>query len=117
MNRRWFSIGIAGAVGTPFGLGASHPSAELDVRGLFTAPGSAASIGRAYLHLHPLKADRAALIRDITLGDHRHSSGTPLARLVGEWQRRDFGEGRIVVLDGWVLSLTEVSLCALLALG
>jgi hypothetical protein len=118
LNRRWFSIGVAAAIGTPFALRASPPaSAGLDVRGLFSAPDSAACLGRAYLRLHPLKADCATLIGDITLGDGRHASGVPLARLVGEWQRRDFEEGRIVILDRWVLTLTEVSLCALLALG
>jgi hypothetical protein len=49
-----------------------------------------------------------------TGGDHW--STRALAQTIRERSRKDFGEGRIVNVDGWMLSLTETRIYALGAL-
>ena len=84
---------------------------------MFSAPEHAVDVGLRYLQAHPEKADRHALIDDLMgPGDESVTASSSLATLVAQWQERDFGQGAVVMLDGWVLARTEVSLCALLYL-
>lgn len=78
--------------------------------------GGIAAIGEAYLAAEPAEADRASLFA--ALGIAPDAVGDPNAQLdalAGEIHL-DFEEGRTVRLGGWLLSLTEARLAALVAL-
>jgi hypothetical protein len=88
---------------------------------LFSAPESAAILGRAYLAEAPAEADPDGLVARILPESSARElaalDGERLRALVAERQRGDFAAGRTFVLDGWVLSRTELRLCALAALS
>jgi hypothetical protein len=75
---------------------------------------SAAAVGRSYLGLRPAEADLEALIKLIGLDAGKDR--TFLKSSVRARVRDDFEHGRVVALDGAVLSETELRLCALAAL-
>lgn len=98
------------------------PRPEYDVRSLAQPEvlstlglGEVRAIGQKYRALNPAEADlsaiRAALLRSRPL----------LARLgltrpsFAELARDDFKHGRTVVIDGWILPITEARQCALLS--
>lgn len=80
--------------------------------------GSARRIGAAYLAEHP-DASAASVLAELT-GDlgwrARFASREQLVELVAARINDDFAAGRTTRLGGWVLSATEVRLCALAAL-
>ena len=88
---------------------------------LFSAPESAAILGRAYLAEAPAEADPDGLVARILPESSARElaalDGERLRALVAERQRGDFAAGRTVALDGWILSRTELRLCALAALS
>ena len=95
----------------------SGSSFESELARLFSTPQHAIDIGRRYLQLNPEKADRRALLNDLFGRSSISSkSRSSLAGLVSGWQERDFRDGVVVVLDGWILARAEASLCALLYL-
>ncbi len=123
MNRRQFSIAAMGLAAFPLGapvsnaLVARDPAFESELQKLFSTPQHAVDIGLRYLQAHPEKADRRTLIRDVMgRGVISSTSHDSLPNLVSAWQERDFRDGAVVVLDGWVMARAEVSLCALLYL-
>ncbi len=97
-----------------------------------TAPGatyaegveSMRRVGEAYLSLRPAEADRDRLL-SILGHDLQHSSITPpvehsLADLTQRFEdmiKADFAANRTIILDGWVLSISECRLCALHVFG
>jgi hypothetical protein len=83
---------------------------------------SAAVVGLEYLRHVPREADVHLLvdliclcspIRRIELAETDPATMTQLLRLQ---QRRDFEQGLVVNVHGWILSVTEARLCALAAL-
>jgi hypothetical protein len=56
------------------------------------------------------------ILTSIRASTDSHSSSQPLARLLRQRSREDFRNGRILTVDGWMLSLTETRLYALAAL-
>ncbi len=89
----------------------------------FRHPDSAAAVGRAYLAGHPQDADTGCLVE--TISKHLHCRGcdpaqtsrADLRRAISHQVRDDFAQGRVVQVDGWVLSATEAQLCGLAALA
>ncbi len=81
---------------------------------------SAQVVGREYLRYFPAEANKAKLNSLIRggLGAPGLGRGPSATR---EWlsgrTRKDFEEGRVVEVQGWVLSATEARLCALSALS
>ena len=79
------------------------------------------TIGKACLAALPAtEASRASLARAI-LEDVRSAGAAgaparPLAQAIRDRSREDFRDGRIVTVDGWMLSLTETRVYALAAL-
>ena len=82
-------------------------------------------LGRAYLTAHPDELDLQRLVNGV-FGPMRLSGGadaidsTPEAVLIARVRRvviDDYLAGRIVNIDGWVLSITEARLYALAALA
>jgi hypothetical protein len=102
---------VASALLLPRGASALTVRSERDraadaLVATFTNRTSAAIVGRSYLDLRPAEADIGTLLRLIdadpeTVRDKVHD---------------DFVSGRVVALDGLVLSETELRLCALAAL-
>lgn len=79
-------------------------------------PESAAWVGRRYLASAPEEADAARLAAALSAGLAPDLDGAALRRALAAGRRRDFAQREIVVLDGWVLSRSELRLCALVAL-
>ncbi len=83
---------------------------------------SAAVVGREYLRRVPEEADVHRLVDWICAfhGGEREdlleAGQQELRERLRDQQRQDFENGRIVKLQGWILSETEVRLCALAAL-
>lgn len=90
---------------------------------LIPHPESAARLGRSYLAAHPEHADRRLLLgnleRAATSGlGSTNPPGDPAQRVAGLRQtvRHDYTRGEVVVVDGWLLSITEAQLYALTAM-
>jgi hypothetical protein len=81
--------------------------------------GYSRTIGEACLKALPaVEASKGCLTRAI-FGDMLDGGGgcwSALAQAIRERSRDDFRDGRIVTVDGWMLSLTETRLYALAAL-
>ena len=128
--RRAFLLQVLAACGTP--LLAPVVSAQADrtpqaeprtdtnarvAASYFGAGADAArAIGAAYLRQLGVEPTRGSILEHAggalkVLGAAR-SEEAALADLIGA-VRRDFQEGRVLLLEGWVLSRTEVELCAL----
>jgi hypothetical protein len=110
----------------PFGrlfdwVGPRHWPASWVV-GFFRHPNNAKVVGLAYLQQLPEERDPNVLLDRIFEGvtDRRSvltAAGTGRRRaILLEQTRDDFAMGRTVKIDGWILSLTEARLCALVAL-
>jgi len=86
---------------------------------LFSDPRNAKVIGNRYLSQYPVKRDRELIIADLGLPPHHSEifNGNSLKRWLRESQQRDFTLGNTVMVDNWILSLTEATLCALIALS
>lgn len=77
---------------------------------------SAAALGRAYLAAYPHEQQVAALLNQIATSAAARDTAWPgqsLRDLLGQMLTDDFAADRVVILQGWVLSVTEARLCAL----
>jgi len=104
LSRRDFAalLGAAGfAISAPAGARPVGPTAvSVDKR-------AATAVGEAYLARFPEEKKSLRL--------HLALAGVG-PQNVNDVVRRDFAAGRIVQVDGWMLSRTEARLCALVAL-
>lgn len=57
-----------------------------------------------------------AILADLRLAQRNHSPSDVFAQAISERSRTDFRGGRVVTVDGWILSLTETRIYALAAL-
>ena len=82
-------------------------------------------LGLLYLETVPAENDAAVLTKTLAASGSPESAGWNVFSNVGaEWSaadldvlvQRDFAAGRTVILNGWVLSLTEARQCALYSL-
>ena len=132
--RREFLLRVLAACGTPFvapvesARAAQTPPADLqtDINSgaaasyFGTAISAARAIGEAYLRQLEVEPTRASILEHtagalqiIATARTQKAALTELVSAV----RRDFQEGRILQLEGWVVSRTEVELCALTLLS
>lgn len=72
---------------------------------------AAAGIGHARLAVAPEDADVDRVLRLLEVPE-----GADVARELEARRRADFRDGRIVPVEGWMLSQTEMRLCVLAAL-
>jgi len=99
-----------------------HTDSRMLVRtlaGLFSVPGDARDVGMCYLQEYPQRSDRRLLLADLGLdvaGSGIHDVPT-LHRHLCNLQQRDFSAGDTVMVNRWILSRTEASVCALVALS
>jgi hypothetical protein len=123
INRRLFLIGAGGVMAA--GVGAERAAAWARRRPVVawaadvSEAASTRNLGVEYLTRYPDEADRGILLG--------HLGGlVPLAALLGgddravagfnDRLRLDFAEGDIIRMGGWLLSRTELRLCALVAI-
>ncbi len=124
-RRRLLHLGGLLAAAMLFGRRPLARPAERDalaktLAGVVRRRADARILGRAYLSGRPDEADPATLARLICgpAGEQvRRLDASDLRLAVSERVRRDFHEGRTVVLHGWILSVTEARLYALTALA
>lgn len=121
-------LGASGVAAVRFGGSAAAGEKALaagPVRRLlrsFDRSGSGVAVGRRYLACHPEEAETGRLLAKLD-GGLRRAAGRPassqasLRRLIRIAVAQDFGAGRMIPVDGWMLAETEVRLCALAALG
>lgn len=94
-----------------------------DLLAAFRHPKSAAAVGRAYLAGHPQEAEIGRLAERVTTRlrcqgcDPARAGRADLRSAISRQVRDDFAQGRVVHVDGWVLSATEAELCGLAALA
>lgn len=87
--------------------------------GLFSDASGVRQIAQRYLALHPAEADREQLERRVEsrlAGCGAHGF-VEFRKDIAREVRADFAEGRIVVLDGWVVSVLEARLCVVCSAG
>ena len=128
-DRRRFLVGLAvvGAAGlvphrAVAALAARAPRDLWTTRLAALVPHTASAIvvGREYLRVVPdagRPAGLAALLWPGGSGREWEWDVEECRRRVDRQVRRDFDEGRIVTIEGWMLSVTEAQVCALLAAG
>ncbi len=72
-------------------------------------------IGRRYREMTP-QEDNAALLAESILGEQPSAPSAALSAGLAEHVQRDFAASRTVIVDGWVLAVTEARQCALYSL-
>ncbi len=127
-TRRTFIAGLAaGIVGAALGLrlywsGGSPAHEARRLADVLRHPDSAALLGRLYLDGNPREADAARLVTLIgaspgpALPPVSVATDEALRASLEERIRNDFINGDTVAVDGWLLSITEARLCALVSL-
>lgn len=128
--RREFLLRVLAACGTPFAASVASASAaqrpqpepRSDVDSRFAASyfgagvDAARIIGDAYLRQLNVEPTRASILQHtgaaLQILATARTQKAAVSALVSAVQR-DFVDGRILVLEGWVLSRTEVELCVL----
>lgn len=115
---------IAGAalpIVTPALPAGIYAQAEEVLVAVFRDSSSATKIGNAVLTLAPDMRNRvqllSELLRDLRIEPESvvHLERTEIARRLAQRVRDDFATRNTVMLDGWLVSLTEMRLCALAA--
>jgi hypothetical protein len=85
------------------------------LRSAYGAPGDARVIGRAWLHRAPHEMSAATLSHAL-FGDLLPTSVGEIRERIAAARDADFGSGRVLVLGGWLMALTEARWCALAVL-
>jgi len=117
------ALGVA--VSPLLGLAGCAPSSTLTgaLADFYADRRSAGVVGAAFLARFPDEDDVTRLVRQLagsTAAVERweataRSDPADLHRVLRERHRTDFEAGRVALLNGWILSQTEVRLCALVA--
>jgi hypothetical protein len=128
LSRRTVLAGLAaGIVGAAIGLRLYWPGGSVTrearrLADILRHPDSASWLGRLYLEEKPREADAALLVtligaaRGPALPPASPAADEALRADLDERIRNDFIYGNMVAVDGWLLSLTEARLCALVSL-
>ena len=126
LSRRSINALIAGAAAWPCSGAASSILSTMTLKRLLLSilekPGSAYMIGLAYLGSLPPDARTADHLTNAIVCAADCDTGTmrsteALRKQISIRVRKDFAEGAVVIVAGWVLSETEAQLYALAALG
>ena len=126
LSRRSINALIAGAAAWPFSGAALLILPTTTMKRLLLSileqPGSAYTIGLAYLDSLPLRTRDADQLANAIVCAVGCDAGTmrsteALRKQISIRVRKDFAEGAVVIVAGWVLSETEAQLCALAALS
>jgi hypothetical protein len=104
-------MALAGAAALPiraYGDSSRHPLAH--VTSLIEPKAQLA--GQRYLQLHGSEAD-IDVLADLLCERIRDMPGIDWLRDLSRAVQEDFEQGHVVLVDGWMLSRTEVRVCAL----
>ena len=127
--RRDFLLGVLAACGTPLVVPGSASAYQAPQAGPGPDPHaraaaeyfgggveSARTIGEAYLRQINVQPTRASILEHtggaVRILAAARDQQAALTELIGA-VRRDFQDGRVVHLEGWIVSRTEAELCAL----
>lgn len=78
---------------------------------------SATEVGNAYLSQSEIGKDPESIANSVVLsGGEPHTTIDEMKAALCNQIRKDFAQGRTVRIQGWVLSQTEASVCALVAI-
>ena len=125
MNRREFigiaAAGAAGVVVPAFSRGGASNAVMLAhprLLEILRDERIVRNLGRRYRELVPAEDNPDALVHAIMAQplaamSVKQTSASTLCARVDEQVQRDFGAGKTVTLNGWVLSVTEARQCAL----
>ena len=83
--------------------------------GLFDDLDSPRVLGKRYLDLYPYEKQRALLLA-ARIQSSQPWTSSALRKLLARQRESDFQNGDIIMIDGWLLSRTEVEVCALTVL-
>jgi hypothetical protein len=118
MRRRDFLFRTAAGVGGVFVLSLTAPgctSVEIPIDVTKILPGDASRIGKAWLDQSDSRPTKDSLVEALFGGqDWTGADGAEVLRRLAAMVKADFEAGRTVHPSGWVLSLTEVRLAALI---
>jgi len=127
LSRRLVNLFLASAIVWPISVVSLHASTQANLRESMQATlrslfGSAPALGTACLNSLPSGKSSlqqlAGEILAVTSCDVEAIKSKELVRQrIANQVRRDFAQGAILSVDGWLLSLTEVRIYALLALS
>jgi hypothetical protein len=123
MKRRHFiGLAAAGAAGLALPAAATRPIDGICALGypnldhVLRDPGAIRALGQRYRELVPAENDAKTLEeifrKELPL-DLSAPATSELDAQVSALVRRDFDSGRTIVVNGWVLSVTEARQCAL----
>jgi len=123
LSRRELLLGLVAGVALACGgvarPGVGRPDPVSRLIPLLAGPESAASVGRAYLALHPEErslALLAGLLRLDAAAEGPDRRPQDLRRALSRRIRRDFQRGDVVRVRGWMLSRSEARVAAAAAL-
>ena len=126
IGRRGFLRGVVAVAAAASGVGLfrwryarARERHVLRLGAWVSASQDARALGRAYFTIQPEEANEEALVRLLSADLDVSALGmddAELRRVSREQMRRDFEEGKTVLVRGWVLSRTELRLCGLAAL-
>ena len=85
------------------------------LRPIFNKEFTPQTIGLRYLSLYPEEADVDRLWTAL-VGSPAPARTDELKMRLAQLRQRDFEDGEIAIVDGWILARTEARACALLAL-
>jgi hypothetical protein len=125
LSRRSLFKAAVAAVVAAAGAGYRHAPTQESIlaarlRALVPHAAAAAVLGAAYLERVPSEASTDTLVAAILpdrSADRARTLGDGLRDTVGQRVRDDFATGRTLVLRGWVVSVTEGRLAALVLTG
>ena len=122
MNRREFLL-VAGVGTIAAATGACAPDARYDLDAIAhpallaaLGPDATRAIGGRYLAMNSYGMDAPSLRHAILASRPWIARLTGQSPSVSELVNTDFTNGTTVVVDGWILSVTEARQCALFAL-
>lgn len=124
-RRSLFATAISGTVtwlaGYPFLPSDARRAYDSELITLCSRLRCPATVRRACLHVFPAsEGTRSSLARailaDIEMAPRKRAGSDETAQAFSERSRTDFQDGRIVTVEGWILSLTETRVYALAAL-
>ena len=103
---------------TACGESTQAPDSRQGVTGLLAHRSSAAALGAVFLAAHPDEADFDSLVTRLGLRpDSLPAKGSPelvsAAKTIHALHINDFRKARLIEIEGWMLSLTELRLAAL----
>lgn len=110
-RRKFISFGIAGSIGATLPLsycGNNEATGAPAFLGTMLKPAQIKEIGKAYIRQFPPESDRKKLTALISAGEEKPSNSMLNIKI-----QDDFRKGDVVILQGWILSVTEARQSAL----